>query len=66
MNPIEYWFSTNSDLVSFYQDYVAQSLPCLNAKPELKEYVESLSREGNPMDYVKIMTLLSAAKLIAN
>lgn len=66
MNPLEYWFSTNSNLASFYQDYVSQYLHYLNTEPELKKYVVSLSREGNPMNYVKILTLLSAAKLIAN
>jgi asparagine synthase (glutamine-hydrolysing) len=66
MNPIEYWFSTNSNLDEFYHDYVDQHLQHLDVDPELKEYVESLSKEGKPLDYAKILTLLSAAKLIAS
>jgi asparagine synthase (glutamine-hydrolysing) len=66
MNPISYWFSTNSNLKTFYQEYVDQYLQCLDVAPELKKHVESLSKEGNPLDYAKILTLLSAAKLIGN
>ncbi len=64
MNPIEYWFSTNPDLVKFYENYVRDHIHLLDTHPELKKYVEAMSVNGNPSDYVKVLTLLSAAKMI--
>lgn len=64
MNPIEYWFSTNPDLVKFYENYVRDHIHLLDAHPELKKYVETMSKNGNPSDSVKVLTLLSAAKMI--
>lgn len=64
MNPIAYWFSTNPDLVAFYENYVSEHLHFLDHNPELKKYVETMSKNGNPLDYVKVLTLLSAAKMI--
>lgn len=65
MNPIEYWFSTNPDLVKFYENYVRDHIHLLDAHPELKKYVETMSKNGNPSDSVKVLTLLSAAKMIS-
>jgi len=64
MNPINYWFSTNPDLVEFYENYLKDNMQYLDALPELKSYVEAMSRNGNPTDYVKVLTLVSAAKMV--
>ncbi len=65
MNPIEYWFSTNPDLVNFYENYVKEHIRLLDPNPELKKYVESMSVNGKPSDYAKVLTLLSATKMIS-
>lgn len=64
MNPIAYWFATNPDLVQFYENYVKEHIHLLDSNPELKKYVETMSTNGNASDYVKVLTLLSAAKMI--
>lgn len=64
MNPIAYWFETNPDLVAFYENYVKENLNYLDAHPEIQKYVETMSKNGNPLDYVKVLTLLSATKMI--
>ena len=65
MNPIDYWFSTNPDLVKFFENYIKENMHLLDLNPELKKYVEAMSMNGNPLDYVKVLTLLSAAKMIS-
>lgn len=64
MNPLPYWFSTNTELNTFYQDYIKENMNGLDSIPSLKKYVEIMANSGDPMDYPKVLTLLSAAKMI--
>lgn len=64
MNPIDYWFKTNPELVTFYSNYVDDTLDCLSNYPELKQYVLELSKSPSRLDSVKVLTLLSIAKVI--
>ncbi|MDG1332964.1 MAG: hypothetical protein P8P74_11590 [Crocinitomicaceae bacterium] len=64
MNPLPYWFSTNKELSAFYQDYIKENMKGLDSIPSLKKYVENMANSGDPMDYPKVLTLLSAAKMI--
>ncbi|MFK7784495.1 MAG: hypothetical protein AB8B56_05260 [Crocinitomicaceae bacterium] len=64
MNPIEYWFKTNPELVNFYETYVDESLDCLSDYPELKQYVYDLSKRPCRLTSVKVLTLLSIAKVV--
>lgn len=65
MNPLPYWFSTNNELNEFYQNYVQENMQCLDSLPDLKRYVQNMADTGDAMDYPRVLTLLSAAKMIA-
>jgi asparagine synthase (glutamine-hydrolysing) len=64
MNPIEYWFKTNPELVNFYNSYVDETLDCLSPYPELKQYVHDLSKSSSRLDSVKVLSILSIAKVL--
>tara|TARA_R110000744_G_scaffold131138_3_gene239160 strand:- start:142 stop:1833 length:1692 start_codon:yes stop_codon:yes gene_type:complete len=66
MNPIDYWFRTNSNLEKFYLDYLNKNIIHLNRYPDLKKDVLKLNKKGSSVERVQILSLLSIAKMLSN
>ncbi len=66
MNPVDYWLSINEELSNFWANYVKENLNYLDETPELRQYAQTMAQNGNSISYVRVLTLLSAAKLIGS
>jgi asparagine synthase (glutamine-hydrolysing) len=63
MIPFDYWYETNSDLRSSFEDYYTRHISLLNDHPSLKEDAKYLFEQGNTLEKTQVLTLLAAIKL---
>lgn len=64
MNPIDFWFATNDDLADFYHNYVREAMGSLDSYPNLKHYVDQLSKSASGRDRAKVLSLLGITKFL--
>lgn len=64
MNPLQYWFNTNSQLRKCIDDYFNEHIQLLNEYIQLKKDSETLFTEGNGTERVQVLSLLGAVKNI--
>ncbi|KAA0955531.1 asparagine synthase [Sporosarcina sp. ANT_H38] len=63
MNPLDYWYETNSDLKEFIESYYKSNIERLNSYSELKEDCELLFRNGTNIEKNQVLTLLAVLKI---
>lgn len=63
MNPMDYWFNNNPELVEFIQEYYNNNIHLLAKYPELMEDSELLFNKGKVNEKLQVLTLLSAFRL---
>jgi asparagine synthase (glutamine-hydrolysing) len=64
MNPLEYWYKTNSDLKEFMDDYYKEDISLLESYPELQNYCAELYFKTHGTEKNQVLTLLGAMKMI--
>lgn len=64
MNPMQYWYETNSSLRFFFDTYFRENINILSDYPELKMDCVKLFTEGKGTEKVQAISLLAAAKLL--
>ena len=62
MNPFNYWLKTNDRLDGYLNNYLYEHLDLLS-NMELKKDSDELFRNGNAVEKMQVLTLLSAVKL---
>jgi asparagine synthase (glutamine-hydrolysing) len=63
MNPFEYWYATNYQLVQYMQDTFQQLIDQLDDNSELQQDVKTLFEQGTLTEKTQVLTLLEAVKL---
>jgi len=63
MNPLEYWYNTNSDIKQFQDNYFEQNRTRVSAWPELETLILTRYKAGNAIEKNQVLSLLSAIKL---
>ena len=63
MNPLDYWYSSNGEIRTFFDDYLHTNLERLGDYPELQKDCGSLYETGSATEKIQALTLLSAVKL---
>jgi len=58
MNPLEYWYNTNSELKKFMDGYFNEHIELLNGYPQLRKDCETLFTEGKGNERVQVLSLL--------
>lgn len=61
MNPYDYWFNNNNDVVLFFENSFKNQINCIN-NSELNKDVSFLFETGNTIEKSMVLTLLSAIK----
>jgi len=59
MNPLQYWYETNTGLRAFMDAYYQQHIGLLHSYPGLKEDCKSLYGQGNGTEKVQVLSLLA-------
>jgi len=62
MNPLEYWYNTNSDIATYQDEYFENTIDLLKNKT-LRKDCDNLYTEGTAIEKNQVLTLLSALKL---
>lgn len=62
MNPLEYWYNTNTDIKQFQDNYFNANIDKI-LSPDLKNDCMMLYNIGNAIEKNQVLTLLSAVKL---
>jgi asparagine synthase (glutamine-hydrolysing) len=62
MNPMEYWYKTNSELRSFIHQYYNDNVDKLDIVPKAKELVAKLFNQGNTTNKLQALTVLGVVK----
>ena len=62
MNPLEYWYNTNSDIATFQDEYFKNTIDLVKNEV-LRKDCEKLYTEGTAIEKNQVLTLLSALKL---
>lgn len=63
MNPLDYWYNNNEDLNKFLDNYFKDNINLLDKYKELKNDCVYLYKEGNTIEKIQVLTLLSAMRL---
>jgi len=66
MNPMEYWYSTNSELRDFIDDYYNVNIDKLKKYPNEYALVDDLFRKGTIKEKLIVLTILSVMKQYFN
>lgn len=66
MNPLQYWYMTNSKLKIFMDEYFNNNISYLSAYPELKKYCESLFINGNGTEKNQVLSVLSIVNYLSS
>jgi len=64
MNPLEYWYRTNSNLKKYMDDYFNASIELLNNLPQIKENCTILYTGSKGTEKIQVLSLLSSLKKI--
>ncbi len=62
MNPLEYWYNTNSDIATFQDEYFENTIDLVENEV-LRKDCEKLYTEGTAIEKNQVLTLLSALRL---
>lgn len=62
MNPMEYWYKSNSEFRDFINDYYNNYIDRMSVYPQVKEYMELVFSKGNVRDKTMVLTAMSAIK----
>lgn len=62
MNPLDYWYRTNSDLRIFINGYYLQNINLLTSG-KVKSMCKELFEKGNLVEKIQVLTLLAAWRL---
>jgi asparagine synthase (glutamine-hydrolysing) len=62
MNPLDYWYRTNSDLRIFINEYYLQNINLLTSG-KVKSMCKELFEKGNLVEKIQVLTLLAAWRL---
>ena len=63
MNPIEYWYRSNTHVKNFINEYYEKNIELIDDGSDLKEMIRKVFEEGNVRDKTMALTALSAIKL---
>ena len=59
MNPMQYWYETNKELREKMDEYYQKNKNLLDNDNELKNDIEKLYKEGNAIEKIEVISLLS-------
>lgn len=63
MNPMEYWYSKNSNVKNFMDSYFEKNINHRGLSENVKRQISSLYHEGSAIEKGQVMTVLSAIGL---
>ncbi|MGL4624110.1 MAG: hypothetical protein ACRCWD_04395 [Culicoidibacterales bacterium] len=66
MNPIDYWYHTNSEVSQFMDNYFQRELNRLAPYPDIQKNCQYLYTQGNATEKTQVLTLLAAMKHLFN
>ena len=64
MNPLQYWYNTNTELRNWIDEYVEQNLHIIDDYPKLKDDCTELFNSKEWTGKIQVLSLLSAVKLL--
>jgi len=64
MNPFEYWFKANGQLLQWLNGYFVKHIDALKDRPELRKDTARLFEKGTPLEKTQALTLLAAVQLL--
>jgi len=64
MNPMDYWFKTNGQLVEIFNNYFLSHIEALRPNAELHKDATLLFKQGTPDEKTQVLTLLAALQLL--
>lgn len=62
MNPLDYWYSKNEQIRTFYQDYYQQFIELISVPEEIKDDMKELFLKGNASEKSMVLTVLAIYK----
>ena len=63
MNPLEYWYRTNSQLKTFMDNYYHENIHLLDRYPQLQAGCKHLYYNSEGTEKIQVLSLLSAIKI---
>lgn len=64
MNPLEYWYQTNSQLKNYMDCYYRENIHMLDTWPQLKAHCERLYLKTKGSEKIQVLSLLGCAKCL--
>ncbi|MEF9985483.1 MAG: hypothetical protein RR697_03875 [Malacoplasma sp.] len=62
MNPVDYWYQTNSDLKDFFDNYFEENISNSNISKKIKEDMTCMYRNESVTGKAQVLTVLSIVK----